>query len=75
MEIADGIGLELALVRLVALYLRQAGDAVPLQAPVKRRAGQVRDYRLQRIQAIVERQQRMPAERDDDRLLLDRQSD
>src|SRR6516225_6998583 len=34
-EIADRIGLELALVRLVALYLRQARDAVPLQTSVE----------------------------------------
>jgi hypothetical protein len=31
----------------------------------------MRDGRLQRIEAIVERQQRMPPERDDDGLLLD----
>ena len=73
-EIADRIGLELALVRLVALYLRQARDAVPLQTSVERRAGQVRDRRLQRIEAIIERQQRMAAERENDRLLLDRQN-
>src|SRR6478735_8163971 len=33
----------------------------------------MRDRRLQSIEAIVERQQSMPAEGDDDRLLLDRQ--
>ena len=31
----------------------------------------MRDGRLQRIEAIVERQQRMPPEGDDDRLLID----
>ena len=31
----------------------------------------MRDSRLQRIEAIVERQQRMPPEGDDDRLVLD----
>lgn len=33
----------------------------------------MRDGWLQRIEAIVERQQRMPPESDDDRLLLDRE--
>ena len=48
-------------------------DAMALQAAVQRRARQVRDRRLQGVEAVVERQQRMPAEGDDDRLLLDRQ--
>ena len=34
----------------------------------------MRDRRLQRIEAVVERQQRMPPEGDDDGLLLDRQN-
>ena len=33
----------------------------------------MRDGRLQCVQAIIERQKRMPAEGDDDRLFLDRQ--
>src|SRR6516225_10240929 len=36
--------------------------------------GQVWDGRLQRVEAIVQRQQRMPAECHDDRLVLDRQN-
>ena len=31
----------------------------------------MRDGRLKRVQAVVERQQRMPAEGDDDRFFLD----
>ena len=31
----------------------------------------MRDGRLQRIEAVIERQQRMPPESDDDRLVLD----
>jgi hypothetical protein len=42
-EVADWIGFELALVRLVAFDLRKAGDAVALQAAMQRRAGQVGD--------------------------------
>ena len=36
---------------------------MPLEAAVQRRAGQMRDRRLQRIQAVVERQQGVPPER------------
>ena len=42
-----------------------------LQAAMQRRARQMRDRRLQRIEAVVERQQGMPAEGDDDRLFLE----
>ena len=37
-----------------------------LQTPVKGRARQMRDGRLQSVQAIVERQQSMPPEGNDD---------
>ena len=40
-----------------------------LQAPVQRRACQVWDGRLQGIKAVVQRQQRVPPEGDDGRLL------
>ena len=73
MEIADRIGLELALGRGFAFDLRQARDPVALQAAMQRRARQMRDGRLQRVEAVVERQQRMPSEGDDDGLLLDGQ--
>ena len=45
----------------------------PLQSPVQRRPRQMRDGRLQGIEAIVERQQRMAAKGDDHRLILDRE--
>jgi hypothetical protein len=54
-EEADGVAPEGHL-RLVAFHLRQSADAMPLQAPVQRRARQMRDRRLQRIEAIVARQ-------------------
>jgi hypothetical protein len=44
-----------------------------LEATMQRRARQMRDGRLQGVKAIVERQQRMPAEGDDHGLLLDGQ--
>ena len=73
MEITDRIGLELPLRWLVAVDIRQAADAVALQAPMQRRPSQVRDGRLQGVEAIVERQQRMATESHDDRLVLDRE--
>ena len=73
-EEADRVGLELLLCGLVAFGLRQPADPMPLQATMQRRTRQVRDGRPQRIETIVERQQRMPAEGDYDRLFLDRQN-
>ena len=46
-EEADGVALELLPLRLVAFDIRQARDAVPLQASVQRGPRQVRDRRLQ----------------------------
>jgi len=48
-------------------------EFMALQAAMQRRARQVRDGRLQGIEAIVQRQRRVPAEGNDDCLLLDRQ--
>jgi hypothetical protein len=58
-EVAERIALELALVGLIAFDLRQAADAVALKAAVQRRARQVRDRGLERIKAVVERQERV----------------
>ncbi len=52
---------------------RVVADLVPLQASVQGRAGEVWDRRLQGVEAVVGRQQRVAAERDDDRLLLGRE--
>src|SRR5579864_6102487 len=72
-EIADRVGLELALGWCVVVDLRQTRDPVTMQAAMQRRAGQMRDRRLQGIKTIIERQERVPAESDDYRLLLKRQ--
>lgn len=53
-EVAERVGLELALYALAVLDVRQPRDAVPLQAAVKRRADQTRDRRQKGVQAIVE---------------------
>jgi hypothetical protein len=70
MKLADRIGLEFAFGGGFAFDLRQPGDLVALQTPVKRRARQMRDRRLQGIKAVVERQQSMPSEGNDDGLFL-----
>lgn len=61
-EIANWIGLELAPGEwLCALRSWQPRDSVALEAAVQQRAGQVRQRRLQGIQAVVQQQQRVPA--------------
>ena len=54
-EVAERVGLEARTLRLVAIDLRQTADTVPLQAPMQRRAGQVWDRSLERVEAVVER--------------------
>jgi hypothetical protein len=58
---------------LVAGHLGQAADPVALKATVQGRPRQVRDRRLQRIETVILRQQRMLAEGDNHRLFLGRQ--
>jgi hypothetical protein len=70
----DRIGFELLLRRLVALDIRQTSNAITSETAVQRRAGQMRDGGLECVKAIVERKERMPAERDDDGLIGDRQA-
>jgi len=70
-EVADWVRLELLLCRLVAGHVGQPADAVALKAAMQGRARQVWDGGLQRVEAVIERQQRMAAEGDDHRLLLD----
>lgn len=65
-EIADRISLELFLRRLAAFDFRQSADPMTLEAAMQR-SRQMRDGWLQRIEAVVEWQQRMPPEGDDDR--------
>jgi hypothetical protein len=55
MKIADRVSLEFLLGGGFAFDLRQPGDPVPLQTPMKRRARQMRDGGLQGVQAVVKR--------------------
>ena len=71
-EVANRVALEGLLRRLIALDLGQATDAVAQEAAVQGRAGKPWDRRLQGIETIIERQQRVPAEGNDDRFLLKR---
>jgi hypothetical protein len=73
-EVADRVGLEAGALGLVAFGVRQPGDAVALQAAVQARAPQVRDGGLEGVEAVIQRQERMPPEGDNNRLLLKRQN-
>jgi hypothetical protein len=72
MQVADRVGFELLLRRLVAIYIRQAPSAVPLQATMQRRTRKVWNGWLERVKTIVERQKRVLPEGDDDGLFLNR---
>ena len=58
---------------IVAFDLGQSANPMPLKAAVQGRARQVRDGRLKRIEAVIKRQERVPAEGNHDGLLLDRE--
>lgn len=73
MEVADRVRLELAPGRFVALDVGLSTDAVALKTAMQRQARQVRDRRLERVEAVVQRQQRVAPERNHDRRFLDRQ--
>lgn len=72
MEAAGRVGLEARALGLVAIDLRHLADAVALQAAVQRRAGQVRNGGLQRVEAVVERQERVTPKGYHDRFVLRR---
>lgn len=67
-KVADGVRLELRSHRLVAIDIGQPADAVALQAAAR----QMRDCRLQSVQAVVQWQQRVASECHYDCFLLDR---
>ncbi len=69
-EEADRIRLERLLGCLVALDFGQTRDAVALQAAVQRGSGQLRDRRLQSVEAVVLRLPRVTAEGYDDDFLF-----
>jgi len=73
MEIADRVGLEFALGRGFAFDLRKPRNPVALKTAMQRRARQMRNCRLKRVETVVERQQSMPSEGDHDRLLFNSQ--
>ncbi len=72
-KIADRVSLELALAGHVAGDFWQARDAMALQAAMQARAGQMRDGGLERIEAVIQRQQGVFAEGHKDRLFLSRE--
>ena len=68
-EEPDRVGLE-GLPRLRSFDLRQPADLMALEAAVQRRPRQMRDARLKRVEAVIERQQGVLSEGDDHRLLF-----
>jgi hypothetical protein len=73
MEKADRVGLELALGRGFAFDLRKPRNPVALKTAMQRRARQIRNCRLKRVETVVVRQQSMPSEGDHDRRLFNSQ--
>ena len=69
MKEPDRVALELLPLWFVPFDIGQARYAVPPEAPVQRRPRQMWDRRLQRIEAVVQRQQCMASERYDCRFL------
>ena len=61
-EEADRVAFELRPLRLVALHIRQARDAVALQAAVQRGSGQMGNGWLQGVKAVIQWQQCMAPE-------------
>src|SRR5215207_4099064 len=52
-EVADSVIREALRLWLVSLYTGQAADAVPFEAAVQRRSGQVRGRRLKPVEVVV----------------------
>jgi len=70
---ADRICLEPGSARLVTPGFGKPGDVVPLETSVQAGAPEMRNRRLQSIQTVVQRQQRMSPESDHDGLLFRRE--
>jgi hypothetical protein len=73
-EVADRIGFEFTLGGDLVGDLWQLRNAVALKTAMQRRTRQMGNGRLQRVDAIVERQQRVPSEGDDNRFLFNREN-
>src|SRR5262249_55331146 len=69
-EVADRIPLKRLLAACLAFDRRKPADLVALEQSMQRRSREMRDGRLEGIKAVVERQQRMLAERNSKRFLL-----
>ena len=67
---ADRVGFELLPCGCLATHVGKTGYAVTLQATVQGGSRQTRNRRLQGIKTVVERQQAVPTEGDDHRLVL-----
>ena len=65
-----GYSLNLDRLGLSPFHVWEAANVVALEEPVQRRPAEMRDRDLESIEAVVERQQRMPTESHAHRLLL-----
>lgn len=72
-KIADQIAFELLFCLLVAFDLRQPRNIVALKASMQWRTRQMGNGRLERLEAIIKRQRCMPAKRDNDGFLFQRE--
>jgi len=70
-EVVDGIGLALAPTDLGVFDVRQLREAMARETAVKGRMVQVRYCGMKGVEAVVEGQERVLAESDDGRLVLD----
>lgn len=71
MKVADGVSLELLLWgRAMTCHVRKAADAMTLEATMQRRAGELRQGGLERVETIVEWKKGVPAKGDHHGLLL-----
>jgi hypothetical protein len=66
----DGAAPEPLPLRLVAVHVRQARDAMPLEASMQARARKMWDRRLQGMETVVQREQRVPTKSDNEGFVL-----
>ena len=72
-KVADRVAFELGTLGLLVSRVRQPRNAMALQATMQGRARQMRDCRLESVEATIQRKESVASERYNDRLVLARQ--
>lgn len=72
-EVAGQVAFEPGTLGLLVIRVRQPRDAVALQATMQGRPCQLRDRRLKRVDALLQRKESVTSERHDDGFVLARQ--